>query len=601
MSDQSSAVQDRILISACLSRANCIYFAGENICLNLFLRLTSEDDDFENLNVLNNAATPSINTSNNQNLSISFRRNSGSPSLSSEISDNNWIPPLHSDLTPRIPYAPELSSMNSSSAGASITASAQIVLTCSANESHISLPFEKRSSSASAHPVDANSLQQTDFVPGIGHVVWRSPRWCLSNEAPLFPWQPLLASLDEPLPTHAPPSFRGNLVRFTYRLLLEVQALPFGAHASEQIPVLHTRLFFFVFHLVSFPELPDILRIHSPRLFNGAASVNSSSFNEEQNASGGSNSSPEENPFLTADADSYNASLPSSEHVHSRNEGSDESRALAVDSLFDRFLSATASARVHHQYAISTPNGLVCRLHLFKECFRVGDTIAALLDFSEATVPTYRYRLLLQSEELVASELLRPQKRVAAAADVDADADASGYRVASVTVHAHVDSSGLCVSASPAQLQIPALAFPEWLPPAAREAAPDSDANSDSASFSSCDFLRVRWRLRLELHLVARAASPAASDELSLASRSLYQLRASLNASPRPELSNASDERAATASPTKWLAPHALRTDTCVWHVPIRVLPAPRQLVPASSQLRPSIESILSLDSHAVH
>ena len=329
--------------------------------------------------------------------------------------------------------------------------------------------------------------------------------------------------------------------------------------------------------------------------------------NDEQIASGVSNSSPEENPFLTADADSYNASLASNEHVHSRNEASDESRALAVDSLLDRFLSATASARVHHQYAISTPNGLVCRLHLFKECFRVGDTIAALLDFSEATVPTYRYRLLLQSEELVASELLRPQKRVATAADVDADtnANANGYRVASVTVHAHVDSSGLCASASPAQLQIPALAFPEWLPRAAREAASasasDSDANADSASFSACDFLRVRWRLRLELHLVARAASPAASDELSLSSRSLYQLRASLNASPRPELSNASDERAATASPTKWLAPHALRTDMCVWHLPIRVLPAALQLVPASSQLRPSIESILSFDSHAVH
>ena len=275
MSDQSSAVQDRILISASLSRANCIYFAGENICLNLFLRLISEDDDFETLNVVNNAASSSITISN---LSISFRRNSGSPSLSSEISDNNWISPLHSDLTPRIPYVPELSSMNSSSAGASITASAQIVLTCSANESHISLPFEKRSSSASAHPVDANSLQQTDFVPGIGHVLWRSPRWCLLNEAPLLPWQPLLTSLDKPLPTHAPPSFRGNLVRFTYRLLLEVQALPFGAQASEQHSVLHTRLFFFVFRLVSFPELPDILRIHSPRRFNRATSANNSSF-----------------------------------------------------------------------------------------------------------------------------------------------------------------------------------------------------------------------------------------------------------------------------------------------------------------------------------
>ena len=144
MSDQSSAGQDRILISATLSRPNCIYFAGENICLNLFLRLTTEDDDFENLNSVNNAASTSIATSNNQNLSISFRRNSGSPSLNSEISDNNWISPLNSDLTPRIPYQPELSSMNSSSSGASISASAQIVLTCSANESHISLPFEKR-------------------------------------------------------------------------------------------------------------------------------------------------------------------------------------------------------------------------------------------------------------------------------------------------------------------------------------------------------------------------------------------------------------------------------------------------------------------------
>ncbi|KAH7962412.1 hypothetical protein HPB52_015963 [Rhipicephalus sanguineus] len=71
---------------------------------------------------------------------------------------------------------------------------------------------------------------------------------------------------------------------------------------------------------------------------------------------------------------------------------------VAVD-----FLEDLTSRRRPSYYNVTHQNGRVVRFCLLKSCFRLGEDIVGMFDFSEATVPCVQYSVTLQSEEHISA------------------------------------------------------------------------------------------------------------------------------------------------------------------------------------------------------
>lgn len=65
-------------------------------------------------------------------------------------------------------------------------------------------------------------------------------------------------------------------------------------------------------------------------------------------------------------------------------------------------------------YDICKNNQRVAKLHLIKTAHRLGEPIVGVLDFTGATLPTYKISIFLESCEIVEETIaLRPQQQIA--------------------------------------------------------------------------------------------------------------------------------------------------------------------------------------------
>ncbi|CAF0735384.1 unnamed protein product [Didymodactylos carnosus] len=158
--------------------------------------------------------------------------------------------------------------------------------------------------------------------------------------------QPGEISYSETIATHVAPSFRGQYVKYSYKLTIGTQRV--------NCP---TTLIRVPFRVLVVPDLEKYLRLDKTTITNH--NVNN-------------------NPFVSS----------------SRTET--DSLTTALDVL------QTLSARQHQNvYNISNSHGRVCRISLFKNSFKLGEDILGIVDFDLADVPCVQYIVTLQSEEIL--------------------------------------------------------------------------------------------------------------------------------------------------------------------------------------------------------
>jgi len=223
-------------------------------------------------------------------------------------------------------------------------ASAQIICTCSVNEGKVALP---RSSYAVNAPVVTYS-QDTSFAPTKGeqgYVVVSTKPKILFCDIRLSPGESKCVLYRETLPMEAPPSFRGQAVKYSYKITIGTQ------------------------------------RVHSPiKLLKLPIRV------------------------LVLQGLSDNAMLSESEEVSPSNPFLEPKKQIsALDVALD-FMQTLTARKTTNSYSITNDRGKVVRFCLFKNAYKLGEDIIGTFDFSEATVPCVEFLVTLQSEEVISSE-----------------------------------------------------------------------------------------------------------------------------------------------------------------------------------------------------
>ncbi|WAQ94480.1 RGP1-like protein, partial [Mya arenaria] len=149
----------------------------------------------------------------------------------------------------------------------------------------------------------------------------------------------------EIIPVDAPPSFRGQAVKYSYKLTLGTQRLNHP-----------TKLLRIPFRVLVLHGLNDLSVYLDP---------------EEVQPS---------NPFLL-----------------SKKEDTVMDVALHI-------LETVTARKGPHSYNITNTRGRVARCILFKTAFKLGEDIIGIMDFSDTTVPCVQYCVTLQSEETISEE-----------------------------------------------------------------------------------------------------------------------------------------------------------------------------------------------------
>ncbi|XP_064608765.1 RAB6A-GEF complex partner protein 2-like [Liolophura sinensis] len=224
-------------------------------------------------------------------------------------------------------------------------ASVQIHCQCSVSESRVKLV---RSNSLSTEEVSTTGCN-TSFVPNRGErglTVFSTKPKILFCDLQLLPGESKTYLYCDSLPQDAPPSFRGQAVKYSYKLTIGTQRLNHP-----------TRLLRIPIRVLVLYGLNDI-----------------SVYNE-----------PEEvaptNPFLKAQ----------------RQENSLLDVALQV--------IATVTARKSpNTYNITNARGKVGKFCLFKLAYKLGEDIVGVFDFTGSTIPCVQFSVTLQSEEQIAEE-----------------------------------------------------------------------------------------------------------------------------------------------------------------------------------------------------
>ncbi|KAL4222689.1 Golgi membrane exchange factor (Ric1p-Rgp1p) subunit [Mactra antiquata] len=223
-------------------------------------------------------------------------------------------------------------------------ASAQIHCQCSVSDSRVYLPRTEQMSTEDA----SSSSCDTSFVPSKGErgltVLSTKPK-ILFCDMRLDPGQSKTFTYRETIPTDAPPTFRGQAVKYSYKLTLGTQRLN---HPTKLIRI--------PFRVLVLHGLNDI-------------SVYMDS--EEVQPS---------NPFMKQ-----------------KQENSVLDIALGI-------LGTVTARNGPHSYNITNTKGRVGKCILYKQAYKLGEDIIGLMDFSESTVDCVQYSVTLQSEESVAEE-----------------------------------------------------------------------------------------------------------------------------------------------------------------------------------------------------
>ncbi|XP_075752578.1 RAB6A-GEF complex partner protein 2 isoform X4 [Rhipicephalus microplus] len=221
-------------------------------------------------------------------------------------------------------------------------ASAQIHCHCSVDESKVRFP-----KSPSQEQI-ATGSKDTSFIPcrgegEKGYVVFSSKPKILFCDLRLLPGESKSFMYKEVIPSSVPPSYKGQAVRYAYKVTIGAQRI----NALTRLLRIPIKVF----------VVEGLMEALKERLAKAAPS----------------------NPFLPT-----------------------ASRQSVLEVAVD-FLEDLTSRRRPSYYNVTHQNGRVVRFCLLKSCFRLGEDIVGMFDFSEATVPCVQYSVTLQSEEHISA------------------------------------------------------------------------------------------------------------------------------------------------------------------------------------------------------
>uniref|UniRef100_H3AZI7 RGP1 homolog, RAB6A GEF complex partner 1 n=1 Tax=Latimeria chalumnae TaxID=7897 RepID=H3AZI7_LATCH len=227
-------------------------------------------------------------------------------------------------------------------------ASAQIHCQFHASESRVTLP----PSQDLRHDVQANN--ETVFVPNRGErgqCILSTPPKILFCDLRLDPGESKSYSYSEVVPLDGPPSFRGQSVKYVYKLTIGCQRV------NSPIKLLRVP-----FRVLVVYGLEDYC------------------FPPEEAVA-------PSNPFL-------------------EEEDSVKKETRLVD-LATEMLMTTSSRRSLHLYNITNARGKVGKFCIFKMAYKIGEDIVGTFDFSEGDIPCLQYSVCLQTEEKIHEEYQR--------------------------------------------------------------------------------------------------------------------------------------------------------------------------------------------------
>ncbi|XP_002740566.1 RAB6A-GEF complex partner protein 2-like [Saccoglossus kowalevskii] len=228
-------------------------------------------------------------------------------------------------------------------------ASAQLSCQCNVSESRVIQPPRRTDLSQSGNT--------TSFVPARGErgvtVVSTHPRILFCNLT-LSPGESKTFIYRERIPRDAPPSYKGQSVKYSYKVTIGTQRLNSA-----------TKLLRIPFRVLVVYGLGD-----------------TSIYEESQRPS---------NPFL----------------AEQKKETSLLDMALQV-------ITTITSRRTPNFYNITNDQGKVGRFCLFKPAYKIGEDIIATFDFSGATIPCLQFSVALQSEENISEECRRKPSQTSA-------------------------------------------------------------------------------------------------------------------------------------------------------------------------------------------
>ncbi|XP_033227534.1 RAB6A-GEF complex partner protein 2 isoform X2 [Belonocnema kinseyi] len=221
-------------------------------------------------------------------------------------------------------------------------ASAQVHCQCTANGKVVLT--EKLNTSTQLASINAN----TTFAPwqhDNGHVVMNTKPKILFCDLRLSPGESKTYIYRETIPSEAPPSYRGQAVKYSYKITVGTQRV------NTAIKLLRVP-----FRVLSLSELPEITTCND--------SVDLSP----------------NNPFMET-----------------------QHRETPLDIALQTLQNLTAR-RSPNFYNITNGRGRVVRFCLFKNSYKLGEDIVGTFDFSNATVSCAQVSVALQSEEHVSEK-----------------------------------------------------------------------------------------------------------------------------------------------------------------------------------------------------
>ncbi|KFQ89869.1 Retrograde Golgi transport protein RGP1, partial [Phoenicopterus ruber ruber] len=227
-------------------------------------------------------------------------------------------------------------------------ASAQIHCQFHASENRVALP----PSDGSKHDVQAEN--ETVFVPNRGErgqCILSTPPKILFCDLRLDPGESKSYSYCETLPIDGPPSFRGQSVKYVYKLTIGCQRV------NSPIKLLRVPFRVLVLHGLKDYQFPQ----------------------DEAVAPS--------NPFLEEE------------------EGLKKDSRLA--DLATELLMVATSRRSLHLYNISNSRGKVGTFCIFKTVYKIGEDVIGTFNFSEGDIPCLQFSVSLQTEESIQEEFQR--------------------------------------------------------------------------------------------------------------------------------------------------------------------------------------------------
>ncbi|KAE8637041.1 hypothetical protein XENTR_v10003290 [Xenopus tropicalis] len=248
-----------------------------------------------------------------------------------------------------VSFSNPLSALSTSASSETLAwASAQIHCQFHASESRVHLPANEEPRQ------DVQAENETVFVPNRGErgqCILSTPPKILFCDLRLDPGESKSYSYSESLPLAAPPSFRGQSVKYVYKLTIGCQRV--------NCPIQLLRVPF------------RVLLLHALQNFQPPQ--------EDEVAPS--------NPFLDE-------------------EGGGKKDSRLLDSAVE-ILMALTSRRTLHQFNISNSRGRVGTFCIFKTVYKIGEDVIGTFSFSDGEIPCLQYSVLLQTEESVQEEYRR--------------------------------------------------------------------------------------------------------------------------------------------------------------------------------------------------